>query len=76
MAAKHLEMPASQGEISVLSLGVDGCGCVISRLPPASFLSKGNGLLRGGEEAKLSLQVLLGGLTCVFPSNSDNDLIQ
>lgn len=56
--------------------GRSGCEFVISPLPPACFLNKGNGLLRGGEGAKLSLQVLLGGLACSFSSDSYNDLPQ
>lgn len=75
-AAKLLEMPASQGKSLFFSKENDGCGCVISPLPPVSFLNKGNGFLQGREGVKLPLQVLLSGLTCIFSPDSDNDLTQ
>lgn len=67
-------MPAGQDE-SLLFQGDDGCGFVISRLPPV-FSDQGKWYFRGGEggdEASFSSQALLSDFMCIFSSNSHND---
>lgn len=75
LAARLLEMPASQGASLFFAREKWVWVCDLPS-PSSMFSEQGNGLLRGGEGAKLSLQVLLGGLACIFSSDSYNDLPQ